>query len=434
MERLRISLFIFSTIALLGVLCTVFPEEGVRIAGSTLRFPTLSEVLEKPEEAPVPSAVQSGKEDGPRDHFSFPGGDSSYFDAFFEELAGAYAKRVNIVHYGDSQIEEDRISSSLRDRLQTRFGGGGTGILPAATYYTVRESVSASAELTSFLVFGPEETKAGNNSYGPRGQFVRLDSTVTVSFRPARKSSQPSRFFNRLTVYGSGSLAISCKGRTQKTISAAVINCNSFELPDSSINASVTISGAGDIYGISLFNDRGVSVDNIPMRACSGTVFTAINRLQLEEYFKDSGTAMVILQYGGNGVPYLKTGKAISEYCDMLERQIQRVKSVAPQAAILFIGPSDMATSVNGKRQTYPHLSEFVDSLKAGVTASGAAYWDMFSAMGGEGSMVGWVKGQPALAGPDYIHFTVAGAEKMGGMLADELIERYDIYNRKQDD
>ena len=60
------------------------------------------------------------------------------------------------------------------------------------------------------------------------------------------------------------------------------------------------------------------------------------------------------------------------------------------------------------------------------------AYWDMFHVMGGEGSMAQWVKHKPALAGPDYIHFTFTGAQEIGTDLAKSFTTYYDFYKLRQ--
>ena len=55
--------------------------------------------------------------------------------------------------------------------------------------------------------------------------------------------------------------------------------------------------------------------------------------------------------------------------------------------------------------------------------------------MGGENSMVQWVKARPALAGSDYVHFTLAGSRKIGDMFCDALLLYYDYYRfRKKND
>lgn len=452
MERHRIVLFIFGVIALLAVLCSFFPADGMQIGEAKLHFPKIKDVLggAQKEEILSPEEIIAQREEAVRTarkgklekylmtdpaRFIMPGDDLSYFDPFFKALDNADRQQVRIVHYGDSQLEEDRITSAIRDRLQAQFGGGGVGLLPARQYVTLREGQAASAELQEFMAFGDPELRAGINKYGPMARMTRLDSTVTFNTYPFKTNTGAARYFNRLTVYAGnlrGPLRASVKGQRQDASAGDNLCRMSFTLPDSTTKASVTISGAADLYGISFDNDCGVCVDNIPMRGCSGTIFTSLNAAQLSSYFKSSGTKMIILQYGGNTVPYTKTEEAIKKYCDSIRRQIEMLKKAAPGAVILFIGPSDMSTSIAGKRQTYPILPQYIDALKATVTSCGAAYWDLYSVMGGKDSMVQWVKASPALAGPDYIHFTPKGSEKVGNMFSDALLLFYDYYKLRR--
>ncbi|MBQ1842052.1 MAG: hypothetical protein II130_03630, partial [Bacteroidales bacterium] len=95
-------------------------------------------------------------------------------------------------------------------------------------------------------------------------------------------------------------------------------------------------------------------------------------------------------------------------------------------------GPSDMGKSVGGKIVTWPRLPEMIDSLRSAALDSGAAYWDLYSVMGGENSMVRWAKHSPAYAGPDYIHFTQKGAEIVGGALAKSILVYNDFYRMRK--
>jgi lysophospholipase L1-like esterase len=54
----------------------------------------------------------------------------------------------------------------------------------------------------------------------------------------------------------------------------------------------------------------------------------------------------------------------------------------------------------------------------------------MYDAMGGKDSMVRWV--EVGLAGSDYVHFTRAGANKVGKMLYEWLMEYPDSLNTNQ--
>ena len=106
---------------------------------------------------------------------------------------------------------------------------------------------------------------------------------------------------------------------------------------------------------------------------------------------------------------------------------------MAPGAKILFIGPSDMASSTeDGRIVSYRRLPELVDSLKAVSLKSGVAYWDLYRMMGGQNSMSQWVRHRPAYAGPDYVHFTPAGAKVVGETLSRSLLTYYDFYDLRK--
>ena len=65
-------------------------------------------------------------------------------------------------------------------------------------------------------------------------------------------------------------------------------------------------------------------------------------------------------------------------------------------------------------------------ALRAAAHAQGAAFFDVYSFMGGAGSMSTWVQRSPPLAGADHIHFTPNGARKVGRALALALDQELD--------
>ena len=131
-------------------------------------------------------------------------------------------------------------------------------------------------------------------------------------------------------------------------------------------------------------------------------------------------------------MPYFRTEKAINNYTETITEQIHYMQRVAPDAQILFIGPSDMTTRIQGKMQTYTWLEDVDDSLCKAVTEAGAAYWSLFKAMGGRGAMNQWVRS--GLAGSDYIHFTRKGADEVGMMLNNALMMGYNYYKWRENE
>lgn len=443
MKKSYIVLFLFSVIAVLAVMCLVVPE------GSALRFPRLcdifapaqeqgpspEELLEQRREAALAAEQDQFqaffREDPAR--FYLPDGNERFFDEVFAALEQAEEKPVRIVHYGDSQIEEDRITGTIRERLQERFGGNGPGMMPARKLSTPRMSGSSSVKLRRYFNYGGQGNRASGRQYGPFADFTRLDSVTTLSFRQVvRKDQRPSNFERVTLVAGNvrSYLNVSSEGDQRRVETTDnPLSFIRYELPDSSARVSLTTTGHADLYGVLLDSKTGVRMDNVPMRGCSGTIFTSMDDAQLRSFYKEENVRMIILQYGGNSVPYLKTDKVISNYKENIRKQIRHIQELAPKAKIVFIGPSDMATTINGKRQTYPKLANVVDSLRSAALECGAAYWDIYGVMGGEGSMVQWVTARPALAGPDYIHFTLAGARKVGEMFCDSFSLYYEYYS-----
>lgn len=456
MTRYGILLFLLSVYAMLAGVCFLMPEGGITVGPCTLGFPSPAEMRsslvpdKSPQPAPDPeqlirervASIRNAEQRRFDEYFEsnparlhFPDGDISMFDPFFRSLDNARARRMRILHYGDSQIEEDRITSTVRARLQERFGGGGPGLLPfGRPYYTLCFSESSTAELCRYLAFG-EGNRRSDSKYGIMGQCVRLDTSVFTSVSATKGNKGPSRYFRRMTMLSGGGVKLKCNGRqyaAESPSGPSGVARITVDLPDSSYNVRFSTWGYGDIYGFQLDDTLGVCMDNIPMRGCSGTIFTRISSAQLKEYAENDNVRLVILQFGGNAMPYRKTGKSISEFKQSLEKQIRHLHALMPDACILFIGPSDMSTSIGGRMKTYPHLPMMVDSLRAAAFDAGAAYWDMYAAMGGEGSMAEWVKAKPALAGSDHVHFTPLGAEAVGNMLYESLMVYYEYYRMRK--
>ena len=177
----------------------------------------------------------------------------------------------------------------------------------------------------------------------------------------------------------------------------------------------------------------GVTVDNVALRGCAGFIFSSINRQVMKESFAKMDTRLIILQFGGNAMPGIASKKAISSYVRKIVMQFDYFKEVAPEAQLMFIGPADMCKSEDGNLITWPLLPQLNDSLKVNCLKNGVAYWDTFNVMGGQGSMRKWVSHNPALAGPDHIHFTHKGALEIGNALAKSFILYHDFYKLRQE-
>lgn len=367
--------------------------------------------------------------------------------SFYAALQNADRQSVRIVHFGDSQIEEDRISMVLRHRLQERFGGGGIGLIPMVQTiptYTAKQSLELDGRAVSlssvkrYLAYGPSAMRLkDSNLYGPMAQVACVDNPIDVNVELLR-DRVPTRDYNRIRVLYSDSVEVQLlpdsleqrrmhiAPRTNDSLALAEpLLQDILVLQESQRSSLIRFSGRGYVYGLSLETPTGVQVDNIPMRGAAGTNFTFISRRQLTAYFRETHTALVIMQFGGNAMPAIRSQAAVTRYAESMRQQIRHVMSAAPAASLLFIGPSDMITTVEGEQMSYPMLPYLDRALAAMVEEEGGAYYSLFRLMGGAGSMVSWR--DKGLAGEDMIHFTRSGAKKVGEMLAKQLLEDYQL-------
>lgn len=466
MKSIRIFLFIICVFLVLGIGWCFFPADGIKIGPVNLRFPSLAQASQGDEEQVDVDAVLDNVNksfemtcsdnlldsirffrdylQGNPNRIYLPNDNYLYFDDLFAQFENAQAegKTYRIMHYGDSQIEMDRISSVLRQKLQEFFGGSGPSMIPAIQ--TV-PTISVSQQYTNLdrhSLIGDASLRIDNGRYGVLTQVGNVVGDASISFSQSNHSQafEKAKQISKVSVllgHNSQGFTTSLHCDTIKTESQTLDACDSvsiitWQLPANVKRGTINFHGSAEIFGVMLDGEPGIALDNVALRGCSGTIFTRINRDLLRQSYDMLGVRMIILQFGGNRMPGITSTKQISAYMDELDTQIKYVHALVPEATLLFIGPSDMGKSYNGKMGTWKGLPELNDSLKAMSLRNNVAYWDMFHVMGGEGSMAQWVKHQPALAGPDYIHFTVTGAQEIGSQLAKSFTTYYDFYQLRK--
>ena len=467
MKSIRTLAFILTIILILGAGWFFFPAEGITIGDYTLRFPSLAEDSKPKEEEvdvdavlnKVTKSFEMSCSDNLLDSMRFfrqylkenpnriylPNDDYTYFDPLFNqfEKAQELGKTYRVMYYGDSQIEMDRISSVLRQKLQELFGGSGPNMVPAVQPVATISVSQQAAGLNRYAVYGDASNqRANHNRYGVMAQFSQVVGGGSMTFIRSNHSqaldnvkeiSTVSVLLGRNSQNFTATLKCGDIATEPKVLPANdSVSLITWILPENIQRGTISFKGNAEIYGILLDGDPGVAIDNVALRGCSGTIFTRINESIARQSFKLLDTKLIILQFGGNRMPGITTPKSITPYMAELENQINYLKRVAPKATLLFIGPADMGRSYGGKMGTWHGLPELNDSLRAMALRNKVAYWDMFHVMGGEGSMAQWVKHKPALAGPDYIHFTFTGAQEIGSDLARSFTTYYDFYKLRQ--
>ncbi len=364
------------------------------------------------------------------------------------------AKTTRIMHYGDSQLEGDRITSFIRNKLQLKFGGTGPGLRPVVQPYDYLFSAvqDNSPNWTRYPLYGNIDSTVEHNRYGVMEAFARfapltgdtipfVDSTkykAEFSIKTSNIAFLRTREYKRMRLfYGNSKRPVAM----QLFVHDSLIDTDTLKanvkyavysrlLPDSTNEVKLQFSGwdSPDFYGIELADTVGIVMDNVALRGSSGTIFTKNDFEHSTKMYRDLKPDLFILQFGGNVIPYIKDQKAVENYGRWFSSQINRLKLSCPNAAFIVIGPSDMSTKEKDKYVTYDLLPSVVEVLKNAALSTGSGFWDMYNAMGGYNSMPSWVNTDPELARPDYTHFSAKGARLISNMFYNALLLEYNNY------
>lgn len=401
----------------------------------------------EPVQVPINEAVETFKD------LQFNDLGQENLHKFFQLLASG--QRVAILHYGDSQLEGDRMTGFIRHRIQSKFGGRGPGLIPATNVYnTIAFQQSYSPNFKRHTAFGGAKLKS--RKYGAMASASRFtpeykidstfdwnsitEKTAWIQIGPSKSSYGNTRQYSKVKMFYNDCVAPTFLTVTngESVIFADsliddgaqhTLNLNFGSTPQN-LRFEFKAKVSPNICGFALEGSSGVSVSNIAMRGSSGTVFTRMNQSSMRQMYNEMNAKLVIMQYGGNSVPYFKDSNAVVNYAKHFKSQINTVKNLTPNAAIIVIGPSDMSHRENGIYSTYKYLPYLVEQMIKVTKEAGGSYWNLYASMGGKNSMPTWVS--KGLAGKDYIHFSIGGSKFASQAFYNAFIKEYNRWEAQK--
>lgn len=479
----RIVAFLILVLSLLGLLGFILPEKGIKLGNElTIRFPSPAEILSPAEQEQVdisdildleadadeiatpdttaqdtlaPTLLAPLEE---RIALHYPQKDKSILYALFSKLEKARSQKrpVRILHYGDSQLEGDRITSYIRNKFQTQFGGSGPGLFSIADIvpsFSVERALAG--DWIRYSVMTKRDPQQEHARFGALSSYSRFtpiisnralqDTTIhsaSLTITPQQNAFSKAKEFSVCKLYYGWHTAPVRIDLHQgdELISTEVVEpadkllIREWRFPATPDQLTFTFTGRNspDIYGISLEGTNGVNVDNIAARGGSGYEFHGVDQALLGTMYSDLDVELLILQYGGNVLPNIKNAEEAESYGSFFGAQIARFRKLIPGVSIIVIGPSDMSIKEGEDYVTRPFLENVRDAMKANALQQGAIFWDMYDAMGGKNSMVSWVNAEPPLAATDYTHFSPRGARKVGELFYSAFLNDYTLFRAQK--
>ena len=366
---------------------------------------------------------------------------------FYEALKRTQAKEegaiTRVVQFGDSTIVADKITGTVRRKMQERFGDSGHGWLLVGKPwdYYIHANVSFYA-MDGWKMNRLTSNPLKDGYHGLGGVTSRgIGSGLWAEFRTVDEGTT-GRSISRFEVYymahkRGSELAVLVDGEEKE-----VINTRSEEVedkkavvtfPDGAHKVRIQLKSAGEarLYGVAMGRDTpGVVYDSLGVTGVRAkTWLERVDDAHFKGQLKMRDPHLVVVMLGTNESEFESMN--MEEYEQEYEKAIQRIRTALPDRTCLIASPPDRAKKNRmGRMTTAPLIPQMAEIQREVAFRNKCAYWNTYEAMGGKGSMAAWYRNKPRLASGDFTHFTAAGGEVLGILVYEALMEGYEAHTK----
>jgi lysophospholipase L1-like esterase len=354
-----------------------------------------------------------------------------FYEALMRTDRGEESAVTRIIHYGDSHVAADILTGELRRRFQRGFGDAGPGfIFPVRPW---RWYSRAGIESEASAGWSKDGLGQGLSA---RENLLGMAGVSFTAYRPGERfhlravsnrfelylMKQPGGavvdvlldgepYFNRVSLSAPGIEPL------YLTLRAGRYGAHSIELR--------TVSpGPARIFGVVAESDRaGLVYDAFGLNGARADRPLKWDRELLEDNLKRRAPDLIIIAYGSNEAG--DTGLDLTAYASDFSALLARLRDAAPSASFLVISPPDRAALNGSGWRAINRLPRLVAAQRRAALDRGAAFWDLFQAMGASGSIDRWALRLPPLAQRDRVHLTAQGYGIVAQALYKEMMRGY---------
>lgn len=357
--------------------------------------------------------------------------DSLYLQPVYQKLnsLSSLNQPFRIAFLGDSFTECEIMTGDIREMLQEKFGGGGGGLVPlkieSAGVSPLAEVSQNSIESYSVV------SKPGSYAFQCiSGKYFIGRNNSEFSIRCNKfKAKAANAAFARLLFRPLHAVDITY---SKDKMSWDTVHYESdpslkmLQIDGNVNNLTFKLQQTDSIilYGVAYDNPNGVILDNLSLRSNSGLSLSSLPNSSLTEFNQQRPYDLVIIQYGLNA--FNTTGN-YEGYKKGMVRAINHLKSALPNARFVLFSIGDKGEMRDGEIVTNHLVPEFIQAQKEIARQSGICFWNMFEAMGGDGTIARWAQTEKPMAAKDYTHIAPAG----GRIIAKQFVSSF-LFEQKK--
>ncbi len=370
--------------------------------------------------------------------FTTQNGGLTKLNEALDALIKGKKKKVNIVHFGDSHIQADYFSGEMRSHFNDELllGNGGRGYLFPCSMANASNPHNIKVSYKGIWNGCRNVELHKSCSWGLSGMTSTTTNTEATFTVDPNLSQQSHKYeITRVKVYyqvsnkNSYYVKLLLNNGVLYPVRLDVDGYAEFILPTPEKNITIGLEKRFDhqnfftLEGISFENDnKGVQYNAVGVN--SATVPSFLKMPKFESHLRSLAPDLVIISLGTNDAytPYFNP----NQYKMNLARLIQKIKNAAPNTSILLTTPNDCA--LYGKfNKANQEATRVILEL---ASESNCAVWDLFTIMGGLGSINQWLGA--GLSASDRIHLSGKGYRLQGDLLYDALVTAYGEYKKNK--
>jgi lysophospholipase L1-like esterase len=352
-----------------------------------------------------------------------PGAMVPFFEQLYRHQNGEAGGPLRILHYGDSHTAADEWTGALRGAFQSRFGDGGAGFTYAGRPWLgyrrldVRSGATPGWRSEGLLA---KPTDGRNGMGGVSVQTRRANESVWL------ETECRSMEIFYLQQPGGGRIEILDNGERVEVVGTSGedgAGCLHYDASPGLHRFGIRTLDRAPVrlFGWATENERGITYETLGINGAQASIVMGWDENLLDVHIARRDPALIVLAYGTNEAG--NRDYTTETYRELYAQLLARLRKAAPASSILVVGPPDRMYRVRGKWQPYPRIGGIIEAQRAAAHAAGCAFWDLRAKMGGEGVMRDWMLA--GLAQRDHVHLTVAGYQRIGAALFDDLMSSF---------
>ncbi len=360
-----------------------------------------------------------------------------FYEALARTAAGQAGAMTRIAHFGDALVQKELLPGPVRILLQKKWGDGGHGFVFGSRpepWYRPHDAYFKSSN--SWISFNMTEESVRDRRFGLGGATATaFKAKAKVKYGTVKRGDIGTKISCFQILFPQeptgGLIELSLDGKDFGTLNTRgpryVDAYTEIVAPEGKHWLELRALGKNTrLHGLIMESSGpGVVYDALGVGESGVGTFSSMDIEHWQGQLRHRNPNLVIIGLGSNDITDTLN---LSYYRLNMKTLVEHVKSALPNSSIMIMSPLDKSKRVGKEIITHEATPRMVAAQRRIAQETGTAFWSVFDAMGGEGSMAKWRDSSPKLGAGDLVLPTPKGGEVLGELFYNALMQGFAEY------